>query len=102
MLRGKISQRRENLRILDYNAEFNIATSNAKEMIQLAHLTGGKAYMSSEVANLKENLLNSSDYKSIQKEKETVSSLIDWRLLLVLLVLLLSAEWFIRKYNGLI
>ena len=104
----QVSVARENISkkgeftILDYNAEIQHSYSNAKEMIQLAHLTGGKAYMSSEVANLKENLLNSSDYKSIQKEKETVSSLIDWRLLLVLLVLLLSAEWFIRKYNGLI
>jgi hypothetical protein len=46
-------------------------------------------------------LLNDNRYQQVQKREQKVVPLIDWKYLLGLIVLILSAEWFIRKYNGL-
>ena len=41
-------------------------------------------------------------YKAIQKSVNTKTPIIDWVWLLILIVMSLSAEWFIRKYNGML
>jgi hypothetical protein len=47
-------------------------------------------------------LANNESYKALQKEVTIKSPLIDLIWLLVLLAASLAAEWFIRKYNGLL
>ncbi|MCB0751926.1 MAG: VWA domain-containing protein, partial [Ignavibacteriae bacterium] len=64
--------------------------------------TKGKTYYKDQINNLLKEFKNSSQFPVTQKSTEKISSLIDWKWLLFLLVLLLSLEWFIRKYKGLI
>ena len=47
-------------------------------------------------------LLEDDRFVSVQKSEQKVVPLIDWKYLLALIAVLLSLEWFIRKYNGLI
>jgi hypothetical protein len=47
-------------------------------------------------------LIENKDYKSIEKNISTKTPLIDWVWLLILIAVLLTTEWFIRKYNGLL
>ena len=69
---------------------------------QLATQTQGKAYLPNQIDALIQQLSEDESYKAIQKTIVKKSPLVDWVWLLVLLALSLAAEWFIRKYNGLL
>jgi hypothetical protein len=88
--------------VLDYSIEQQLLTSNMDGLTKLALNTKGKTYYKDQINNLLEEFKNSSLFPVTQKSTEKISSLIDWKWLLFLLVLLLSLEWFIRKYKGLI
>lgn len=88
--------------ILDFNVEQQFGNANVTKLRQLATNTGGRTYYPSQIEELISFLLNSDRYPSIQKSEQKTVPLIDWKYLLALIVLMLSAEWFIRKYNGLI
>jgi len=88
--------------ILEYNVEQQFLNANVTKLQRLATNTGGTAYLIDQAADLVTSLLENENYKPIQKTDQKVVPLIDWKYLLGLIVLALSAEWFIRKYNGLI
>ncbi len=86
--------------ILDYNIEEQFTNANNKGLVKLALNTGGTVYYPNSLDQFIGKMVNDTRYKSIQKAKETQSPLIDWKWILGLIVLLLSVEWFIRKYKG--
>ena len=88
--------------ILDFNVEQQFGNANVTKLRKLATNTGGEAYFPSQQEELISLLINSDNYPSIQKSEQKIVPLIDWKYLLGLIVITLSAEWFIRKYNGLI
>jgi hypothetical protein len=55
-----------------------------------------------QVEQLIKKLLENPDYKALEKASIQKTPLIDWYWLLILIVLSLSVEWFVRKYNGLL
>jgi hypothetical protein len=57
--------------------------------------------MPSEVSLLIEDLLQDDRFLPTQKSELIVVSLIEFKWLLALIAVALTAEWFIRKYNGL-
>ncbi len=89
-------------KIVEFKQEDQLFSSNYKKLGRLSEKTGGKLYHMNEMDSLMTDLLNSTQTLPIQKSKQNVVSLIDFRILLGLLVLCLALEWFIRKYNGLI
>ena len=88
--------------ILDFDIEKQFINPDLEKLNQLANLTQGKTYFPNQVDQLVKSLLEDDSYKSIQKNNLTRSPLIEWEWLLVLIAALLSAEWFVRKYNGLL
>ncbi|MDT0554874.1 VWA domain-containing protein [Patiriisocius hiemis] len=95
-------QRSGSFTILDFNVEQQFLNANVTKLDRLATNTGGKAFFISENQKLIDFLLTDNSFKSIQKSEQKIVPLIDWKYLLALLVFVLAAEWFIRKYNGLI
>ena len=91
-----------NLKILNYNVEQQFLNANSNKLKVLAKKNGGIAYFINNTSALEDDLINDSRFATIQKSTKKVVSLIDWKLLLLSIILTLSAEWFIRKYNGLI
>jgi len=89
-----------NFTILDYNIEQQFTNANKKALEKLAKNTNGIVTYPNSINNLIKNLNKNEKYVSIQKSKETTISLIDWQWVLGIIILLLSAEWFIRKYKG--
>ena len=61
-----------------------------------------RVYSLKERDSLYTQLLADQRLQIVQKSEQKIVPLIDWKYLLAVLVLLLAAEWFIRKYNGLI
>ncbi|MCX7548412.1 VWA domain-containing protein [Xanthomarina sp. F1114] len=103
-----VSAKNENIsksgsfKILDYNIEQQFLNADVNKMQQIAETSKGSSYFVSNYNGLIKELLQDERYKPIQKSHKNVVPLIDWKYLLALIILSLSAEWFIRKYNGLI
>ncbi|MBP6557354.1 MAG: hypothetical protein KAX93_02205 [Flavobacterium sp.] len=88
--------------VLDFDIEKQFVNPDWNKLNQLATQTQGKAYLPNQVDALIKQLSEDESYKAIQKTITKKSPLVDWVWLLVLLALSLAAEWFIRKYNGLL
>jgi len=88
--------------ILDFDIEKQFVNPDVERLRQLASQTQGAVFVPNQIDNLIKIMLENTDYKSIQKEIVTKTPIIDWIWLLVLIAFALAAEWFIRKYNGLL
>ncbi|MEZ4877235.1 MAG: hypothetical protein R2805_06770 [Flavobacterium sp.] len=91
-----------NFEVLDFDIEKQFVNPDWNKLNQLAVQTNGKAYLANQSEILIKKLLADESYKAMQKSIVKKSPLIDWIWLLVLIVTTLGAEWFIRKYNGLL
>ena len=90
------------LKILDYNVEQQFLNANVTKLQKLATNSLGTSYFIDDTNALINDLINDSRFVTIQKSSKNVVPLIDWKFLLAIIAFSLSAEWFIRKYNGLI
>ncbi len=90
------------LKILDYNVEQQFLNANVTKLKSLATNSNGASYFIADTKSLVDNLLKDERFVTIQKSSKNVVPLINWKFLLAIIALSLSAEWFIRKYNGLI
>jgi len=88
--------------ILDFNVEQQFLNADVTKLTRVATNTNGKAYFISESNSIITDLLADTRFQQIQKKEQKIVPLIDWEYLLGLIVLTLSIEWFLRKYNGLI
>lgn len=98
---GENHKRSGVFRILDFDPEKQLTSADHKKLGRLAGKTNGKLYYVDNVEVLMDDLAASEQFLPVQKSRKNVVSLIDFRILLGLMVLVLAAEWFIRKYNGL-
>lgn len=88
--------------VLEYNVEQQFLNADVEKLQSLAKNSDGNAVFNTEIEDLISELLTDSRYATIQKSSKNIVPLIDWKYLLGIIVLSLFAEWFIRKYNGLI
>jgi hypothetical protein len=88
--------------ILDFDIEKQFVNPDLDKLKQLAAQTRGKLYFPNQVDTLIKSLLEDEDYKAIQKNNPTRTPLIDWYWLCLIIGMTLAAEWFVRKYNGLL
>ncbi len=98
---SKISQKGE-FKILPFDAEKQFVQANFQKLEQLALQQQGAVFMPNEVGNLVNKLTNEPIFPIVEKTQTTRTQLIDWYWLLLLIVTSLAAEWFIRKYHGLL
>ncbi|WP_282079028.1 VWA domain-containing protein [Aquimarina algiphila] len=99
---GENISRSGSFAILEYDVEQQFLNADVTKLKQVATNTNGKSFHLNQNEALIKELTEDQRYQTIQKSKENVVSLIDWKYLLVIVILLLSIEWFARKYNGLI
>lgn len=88
--------------VLDFEIEKQFVNPDLARLKQTAENTKGQVFYPDQVDKLIDTLVNNDNYKEIQKEVTRRSPLVDWIWLLVILVITLAAEWFVRKYNGLL
>jgi len=103
-----VSVRNENLSkfgsftILDFDVEKQLVSTDYQKLARLANNTGGEGYFPSQLETLLSDLSEDDRFLPVQKGEQNTVPLIDFRILLALIASALAAEWFIRKYNGLI
>ena len=88
--------------VLDFEIEKQFVNPDLARLQQTAAHTGGAVYYPNNSDGLIKFLAENENYKALQKEITKKSPLIDWVWLLVILATSLGAEWFMRKYNGLL
>ncbi len=74
--------------------------ANHKLLNTLASESGGKSYYPDNFKALATDIKARDDVKSVTYTRRNYMDLIDYYPLMILLFLLLGAEWFLRKYSG--
>ena len=87
--------------IFDYNIEQQFLNADVTKLTRLATNTNGNISLLSDSYKVLENLANNYNFKQIQKESEIIKPLIEFKYILMLIIISLSLEWLMRKYNGL-
>ncbi|PKB44277.1 hypothetical protein AX016_2494 [Cellulophaga sp. RHA19] len=87
--------------ILDYDVEKQFTSSNYKKMDRVAENTNATLFFIDDISGLKQDLLSKEALKPVQRSKENIVSLVEFKFLLGLILLVFAIEWFLRKYNGL-
>lgn len=88
--------------ILDFDVEKQFLSSEFNKLNRLADQSGGKTYLPAQSGELVADLLAEERFRPTQKSQQNIVSLIDFKILLAIVIAAFTAEWFIRKYNGLI
>ena len=88
--------------VLDFTLEDQDLSANTAGLRQLASNSKGKEYYPTNMDQLINDLVEDQAYKTIQKEIISKKTLIDLKWLFFIIVVSLSAEWFLRKCKGLL
>ncbi|HDZ05910.1 hypothetical protein LCGC14_0122470 [marine sediment metagenome] len=88
--------------ISEFDMENQFVSSDNLKMEKLAVNSGGKVFYPSQIEDLINDLSTNKAYVPTEKGTENIVSLIDFKKLLAIIIIAFTAEWFIRKYNGLI
>ena len=88
--------------VLDFEIEKQFVNPDKNRLEQLASNSNGAVFYPNQIEKLIQSLIENENYIPTQKETIKKTPLIDWIWLLVLVVLSLATEWFVRKYNGLL
>ncbi len=88
--------------VLDFTLEDQDLSANTAGLRQLAYNSKGKEYYPTNMDQLINDLVEDQAYKTIQKEIISKKTLIDLKWLFFIIVVSLSAEWFLRKSKGLL
>jgi hypothetical protein len=66
----------------------------------IAAETGGESYFPDEIDEMIETIINRDDIKPVVYSKKRYTDLVDFYPLLILLILMMGVEWFLRKFSG--
>jgi hypothetical protein len=86
--------------VIDFDIEKQFVMPNYTKLQELATQTQGAVLMPNQVDDFLNQLAKNPDYPIIEKEIKKRIPLIEWYFLLILLIISLGSEWFIRKYHG--
>ena len=97
---GQNISKKGKFRITNYNIEEQFTNANQIKMNQLAVNNKGRLFYKSELKNLIDELMINDAFVTIQKQIIKEKELINWKWILFLIIILLTIEWYIRKYLG--
>lgn len=84
----------------DISIESMSSHANHNLLQQIASKTNGQFYTLNNINLLYKELDTRKDIVNVTHEESAFDDLIDWKWLFILLITLLGAEWFIRRFNG--
>ncbi|MDO6741518.1 MULTISPECIES: VWA domain-containing protein [Polaribacter] len=97
---GQSISKNGRFKITDYNIEEQFTNANIQKLQKLADKTGGNLFYKNQAAKITKKLLANESFYTVQKATKKQVNLIDWQWILFLVIALLTAEWFLRKYFG--
>jgi hypothetical protein len=91
---------KNSFKVINFNIEEQFKNSNYKTLKEIAKQSGGKLFFQNNFKKLEAYLVANNTFKSISIKEINKEFLINYKWILFGIILLLSAEWFLRKYNG--
>ena len=95
----KFSQK-GSFKVNEFDIEKQFNNVNYVKLKELTNKTNGAYYFENDYNELIPDLLNDERFSSVKKIKISYDQLINWKWCLIIILSLLSLEWFIRKYYG--
>lgn len=86
--------------VKELKQEWLIHQANHQLLKSLSKNTSGHYYTTKEMQNIAKDLKSRNDIVSVSYSEITYQDLIDYKWIFFILLIALSAEWFLRKYNG--
>lgn len=82
-------------------AEYTGLVADHALLYNISRKTGGQLFYPKQMGELQKKLMDNENIKTLVHEQKEVNDFINLRFIFFVLLLLLSVEWFVRKYNGL-
>lgn len=82
-------------------AELTNTTADFSLLYNISKKTGGQMFYPKQMDALQKKLLENENIKTLVHEQKQVNDFINLKVVFFILLVFLSLEWFIRKYNGL-
>lgn len=82
-------------------AEYTGLAADHALLFNISKKTGGQMFYPRQIGELSKKLLENENIKTVVHEQKQVNDLINLKVWFYVLLIFLSLEWFIRKYNGL-
>ena len=86
--------------IEEINIEKQNRRANFNLLNSISQKTGGKLFLKDNYKELISTLENNQKIKAKVHKEKNISEIIDWKLLMIIIVVLLTLEWFLRKFWG--
>lgn len=99
---GEALSRQGRFKVLEYDLEQQLVSSDFRKLTVLADESGGKVAFPGSESEILAELREDQRFAPVRKSTQNIVSLIDFKILLAIIAAALAAEWFIRKYHGLI
>ena len=97
---GQNISKKGTFKVNEFLVEEQFTNANSYKLELLAQKTAGKLYSEDKHRLVIDDLVTDNRFSTIQKSKKTIDKLVNWQWLMLLIIGLLSLEWFIRKYIG--
>jgi hypothetical protein len=98
-INGSLQQDKGEFVVEELQLEALHAVADHNLLYQLGSNTGARLYYPAQLQQLEEDILKA-DYKDLIYSSESLNDLVDLKWLFFLILGLVCAEWFVRKYNG--
>lgn len=98
--KGQVYKANVDFSIAPINLELQNLQANWNLLNTLSNQSGGKVFYENNLLNIADAIHANKNIQSILFENTQTQPLIDWKIIFGIILLLLSAEWIIRKYNG--
>ena len=86
--------------VREVKIEFLNTVANHRLLNTIAENSGGRFYFPDELTALQTDLKNRDDMVTVVYQEKEFDDLIDYKWVFFLVVLLISVEWFVRKFQG--
>jgi hypothetical protein len=97
---GKTYQKEGIFAVLPLNIESENLTADHNLLYKISVKTGGELFYPNQLSKLFETIQNNNNIAPVAYSEKKTESLINFKLIFFLIIILLASEWFMRKYNG--
>ncbi|MCK4661384.1 MAG: hypothetical protein KAT68_00855 [Bacteroidales bacterium] len=86
--------------VLPVNVEAQNILADHKLLFQLANKNSGKYYLPSNMSGIIDDIKKNNEIKPVLYSKKKLENLLNLKWIFFLILILISTEWFLRKYYG--
>ena len=99
-INGKTYTKQGKFVVFSTNIESLNTRADYKTMFTIADNNKGKLFFAKDLLKLKNEININDNIKPIEKQKNKLNDLLNLKLLFFIIIVLISIEWFYRKYSG--